>query len=144
VKPSNNVDMTKPAGRRNKNGYAQLRLSVCGLSNFWQAHQIVYYLHYGTWPTQMLDHKDQDKQNNDPENLRLATSVLNQQNTPVQSNNKTGVKGVYRIGGVYRAQLWVQGRRHQKHFPTLEEAIAHRKYLEEKYHPFAPSQQTVA
>lgn len=143
VKPTNNADMNKPAGAINEKGYQVIRLTVAKGERLWKAHRIAYFLHYGVWPTQMIDHKDQDKQNNDPENLRLATRSMNEQNTGVRKNNALGIKGVCKRRNGYDAQLKAGEETHRKWFPTLQEAIDHRKYLEEKFHPFAPSQQNV-
>ena len=143
VRGSTRIDMTKPAGRRNKVGYQQISLTVDQGDRLWLAHRVAYFLHHGTWPAVMLDHKDQDKQNNDPENLRLTTSALNRQNTAAHTDNALGVKGVRQYGKGYEAYLTVQGTQHSKKLPTLQQAIDHRRYLEETFHPFAPSQQNV-
>lgn len=143
VQPSN-VDMSKPAGYVDKDGYQIICLRLSGSRTLWFAHRVSYFLHHKIWPEGMLDHKDQDKQNNDPENLRLATASTNQQNTPAQINNALGIKGVCKTKSGYAAELVAAKIRYRKRFPTLEEAVAHRKYLEEKYHPFASSLQNVS
>jgi len=42
--------------------------------NIWYVHRIIYFLHYGYWPDrQYVDHKDGNKSNNNPSNLRLLS-----------------------------------------------------------------------
>ena len=139
IQRSNRTDMTKPAGSKHNDGYQVIGLTVEKRDRVWLAHQIAYYLHHGTWPTQMIDHKDHDKQNNDPENLRLATASLNGQNTSARVNNKLGIKGVRKYQNGYRAGITIKRKAYQKLFPTLQEAIDYRKELEKTYHPWSPS-----
>lgn len=49
----------------------------------------------GEIPDFPVDHKDMDKSNNKWDNLRKATSLLNNANTEAQKNSLTGVKGVW-------------------------------------------------
>lgn len=60
-----------------------------------KAHRVIFALHYGHWPVEEIDHKDKDRKNNRPDNLREATSSQNSQNRNMQVNNKTGFIGVY-------------------------------------------------
>lgn len=53
-----------------------------------------------------VDHIDGDKQNNQRSNLRLATGYDNQRNRPKPKANKSGYKGVHKIGhNKWRAQI---------------------------------------
>lgn len=135
------IDLAKPAGTKNELGYLQIRITADKGQRRWYAHRIAYYLYHGIWPTQILDHKDQDKQNNDPGNLRLATLSLNQQNTPARANNKTGIKGVKFCNRDKRfvAFISINNKKINKNFATLQEAIDCRKQLEKTYHPWSPS-----
>jgi hypothetical protein len=63
-----------------------------------------------------------------PENCRWATSWEQQQN---KVNNVENV-GVYQSpNGKWIARLMINGKSHSKTFETFEEALAHRKNLEE-------------
>lgn len=42
-----------------------------------------------------VDHRDRDKYNNQRSNLRVATNGLNRANSDLNSNNKSGFKGVH-------------------------------------------------
>ena len=59
------------------------------------AHRLAWRLHYGEWPTGLIDHRDLDKQNNRISNLRPATYSQNEQNKPASGRSKTGQRGVY-------------------------------------------------
>lgn len=72
-----------------------------------------------------IDHKDQNPLNNCRLNLRAATVSQNGQNRSANSNNTTGVKGVYfeKSSGRYRAYIKVEGKRYNLgRFDTIAEA----------------------
>lgn len=58
------------------------------------AHRVIWFLHYGGWPPQEIDHIDGDGLNNRIENLRLSDRTQNMCNRPMYKCNKTGYKGV--------------------------------------------------
>ena len=70
----------------------------------------------------LVDHKDQNPYNDKPTNLRDADKSLNALNTPVRVNNKTGVKGVFKISsGKYEASVWKNGKKNYLGlFETIE------------------------
>lgn len=59
------------------------------------AHRLAWRLHYGNWPVMDLDHKNQNKQDNRIDNLRLATRPQNEANKPANKNSKSGERCVY-------------------------------------------------
>lgn len=104
--------LNKQAGcvsiRKNRrNSYSIVRVN--GVS--YACHRIVYCLESkcDVDIDMVVDHIDGDGLNNRPENLRLVTRQVNVSNTrraEIQSNNKTGVRGVsYNKGGYYIASL---------------------------------------
>ncbi len=71
------------------------------------------------------DHKDLNGLNNTRKNLRLATKAQNRMNRKMQTNNKSGYKGVDRIRGRFVARI--RFNKHLHHlgtFNTVEEAYA--------------------
>ena len=66
-------------------------------------HRAIFLLTNGYLP-EMVDHKDQDKVNNLPENLREATRSENSMNTGVRKDNTTGVKGVSPKGSKFEVR----------------------------------------
>ena len=77
-----------------------------------------------------VDHVDGDVQNDAASNLRWATRQLNNLNTKLSANNKSGVKGVhYDQLGQWVASWQESGRTHHKRFKTKEEAIKFREEM---------------
>lgn len=60
----------------------------------WRAHRVIWKMHHGTEPPEILDHIDGDGTNNRIENLREATIHQNGWNVRKSSRNKSGYKGV--------------------------------------------------
>ena len=57
------------------------------------AHRLIWLLEYGHLP-KVVDHINRDKTDNRLANLRAADKRLNAYNSKVQSNNKSGYRGV--------------------------------------------------
>lgn len=72
-------------------GYIRIRLH----DKKYGEHQLIWLYHYGQIPEQ-IDHIDGDKSNNKIENLRIATTLQNNQNAGLRKDNTTGIKGVCR------------------------------------------------
>ena len=102
-------------------------------------HRLVWMLLHGEIPAGMIvDHKDRDKGNSFPDNLRLATRSENAQNTTTRIDNKLGVKGVSfdPPTNKYRAEITVNKKTIRLgRFSKFEDAVQARKNAEEKYHP---------
>ena len=76
-----------------------------------------------------IDHDDQNGYNNSFRNLRKATRPQNANNRGVQSNNKIGLKGVFKKYNRYYAQIHKNGKKiHLGTYDTAEEA--HKAYCE--------------
>lgn len=75
-----------------------------------RVHRIAWYLTYGYWD-EFIDHIDGNKLNNKIDNLREVTYSQNNINKDKYSNNKSGVKGVYRQNrsNKWRVQVTVDG-----------------------------------
>lgn len=125
------------AGTINTLGYVQIY--VCGAHH--AAHRLAWLYMTGEWPSDNLDHKDENKQNNRFKNLRLATNAQNFQNiSAARRDNGTGLRGVSRNrrGKPFRARIKVDGKETTiGSFDTPEQA--HAAYLDakKKMHPFS-------
>ncbi len=96
-------------------------------------HRVIFFLAYGYWPD-LVDHKDRDKLNNYPDNLRDATQSEQHHNKPLYKTNTSGTKGVRDVGKgskPWKAQFALEGKLRTKQFATKEEAVAQRLQWEE-------------
>lgn len=88
---SNNIG--KPAGTISSKGYIKIQVN----GKMYSAHRMIYQLIHSIdllSPRIQIDHIDGNKQNNNPNNLRIATNQENQRNVKIQKNNTSGFKGV--------------------------------------------------
>jgi hypothetical protein len=83
----------------------------------WLMHRLIWELHTGEPAPVNVDHRDLCGLNNKWNNLRAATTSTNQMNIEVHTRNLLGVKGIFPIRGgtLYRAEVCIDGKRHQKH-----------------------------
>ena len=80
----------------NSSGYLQVGIRDSnGLLKLFQVHQLIYYMISGLEPLSIVDHRVGNKTNNRFDNLRLDTESENQRNKGMQSNNTSGITGVY-------------------------------------------------
>jgi hypothetical protein len=114
----------KPCGCRSDNGYFHTAMFDKNYRN----HRIVYAIANNTNDFQdfQIDHIDNNKLNNNPENLRLATCSQNKFNTGKQKNNTSGYKNIFFIKKTQKYISTVKINRKSIHigtFETLELAI---------------------
>jgi hypothetical protein len=103
-----NAQTGELVGWEDKDGYIILWLPALNGSRGREAkaHHIAWYLFYGQWPSQQLDHIDRDKTNNRIDNLRLTTQSENCRNSS-RSNGISSTPGVsyHKSRGKYRATI---------------------------------------
>ena len=107
-------------GSLEKRGY----LHVNVLGRFWLVHRVIFLLHYG-WQPYRIDHKDTDKLNNRPDNLRPTTDHLNVGNVAMFAHNTSGYRGVSlnARSGLWVAQIKIAGKQtYLGRYTTPEEA----------------------
>jgi hypothetical protein len=130
VSIQNRVKVDALAGSPDRHGYTLIRVD----GKRYTASRLAWFLMLGRWPEYDIDHKDGDPQNNSWGNLRLATTTQNLQNKRVQSNNKCGLKGIWKHiiagqdTGKWRARIKANGKHiHLGLFPCP--AAAHMAYV---------------
>jgi len=111
-----------------------------------KAHQAAWMYMTGEWPTETVDHRDNDKGNNRWANLRTATNTENCRNVTHNCRNKSGVRGVlYRERPGRSPEWWASirvDRRliHLGIFRSLKAAAEARREAECRYFgEFAPN-----
>lgn len=93
-------------------------------------HRIIYKMVTGEEPTSTIDHIDGNPLNNKYDNLRLATSAVNNRNQKMHSHNTSGHTGVSwsKLADKWQAHVKVKNKLYGLGlFDTIEEAIAARK-----------------
>lgn len=126
------------AGCSHSAGYCQIRMTIGGVRYNLLAHRVIFALTNNRWPTDEVDHMDRGRTDDQPLNLREATSGQNKQNTSLRSTNTSGVKGVFfdNNRAKWVAQLVIDGRVIYKRFRNKADAILARKDAELKHHPY--------
>lgn len=116
----------KEAGSRNSEGYICVKLHHRTL----KAHRIIWKMVYGTEPD-CIDHINQKPSDNSLKNLRAVSQSINSQNKRIQSNNTSGVSGVYFSEGKWTAAIQIGPKRTKLgRFQTKEEAVEARRDAE--------------
>ena len=128
VSTSNRAKVGNEAGTIAKVGYRYL--SIDGHRVL--AHRLIFFMQNGVWPTQSIDHMDNDRLNNRWSNLRECSRTVNAENKRfAQSNNALGVLGVSPSRGKFKAQIQVAGKNQFiGRYDSIEEA--QKAYLDAK------------
>lgn len=104
----NHIKVGQEAGtifKGKSNTYSYRRTRILGKRYF--NHVLVWLYCKGSFPCEMLDHKDGDGLNNRIDNLRECTNTQNQANIGLKKSNKSGYRGVHLMiaSGKWRAQI---------------------------------------
>lgn len=95
------------------------------LGQFVHAHRVIWKMIHG-WLPDEIDHDDGDGSNNRLPNLIPSNHAGNMRNRRLNSNNKSGVNGVYFDRDRHQWAVEINGK-HLGRFSTREEARAARK-----------------
>jgi len=140
VRPSNNVDMSKPAGNINAiTGYRQINIK----GKRCYAHRLIYQMFNEQWDItdtsldNSIDHRDNDPSNNNIDNLRVATHSQNRANSGEYKNNTSGESNVYwhKQHKKWFVQIMVNKKNHYGGlFVNKEDAIAKAIQMRDQLH----------
>lgn len=116
------------AGNGNGAGYWQVGVN----GRHFVLHRVIWAMPFGPIPEGMeIDHIDRDKSNNRIENLRCVSASCNQHNGRSDAVNRTGYRGVSKLGSRYYAYIRFEGKtKNLGYFNTPQEAA-------EAYNTFA-------
>ena len=84
------IKIGSEAGRLRLDGYRDVKVK----NKYYLTHRLIWVFVTGSWPKNYIDHINQIKNDNRFCNLRDVTRSQNKQNTCLQINNSSGVKGV--------------------------------------------------
>ena len=70
-------EKVKPVGCLDKDGYLKVVLTRNKTKKNFRVHHIVYYLFYGKWPINEINHKNHIRDDNSPINLEEVTRTEN-------------------------------------------------------------------
>lgn len=122
----------KPAGCYRADGYLVIRL----FDKLYLGHRIAWFLHYGEWPQNSIDHIDGNPSNNKINNLRDVTRAENAKNLRHKANNRSGRMGVWFSKPLKKwiAEISVNGKRHHiGTFADFSEAVEARSAAERRF-----------
>lgn len=121
--PRGPVGAVAGCSRSGRRQYVVIRID----GELFLAQRLAWLYMTDIWPTDKVDHKDNDASNNRWSNLREATNAQNCFNQGKRSVNSSGFKGVtlFKRDRVWTAQITVSGKNHYLgRFQTPEEAHA--------------------
>lgn len=75
-------------------GYWKVRITLDGFQGMFRLHRLIFLYHKGFLP-KIVDHKDNNSENNKISNLRSSNLVLNGCNRYLQPNGSSKYKGVH-------------------------------------------------
>lgn len=131
IKPSSKVSIGDKCQSISTPGYIRVRLN----GKCYQAHRIIYEMHYGRIPELMeIDHINHDRADNKIENLRIVTVKENRKNQSRSSKNSSGVTGVswHKGTGKWLVRAYLDGSKNYGGlFIEIGDAIAARNDLYE-------------
>ena len=98
-------------------------------------HRVMYAMTHGEWPTSDVDHRNQSKADNVPNNLRLSDHSRNAQNAGIRRDNTSGYRNVswdaarqkYTVHVTRRGKTYTFGRHDDLEFADLVAQEARRK-----------------
>lgn len=131
------------AGALNGYGYRRVRINWNGYRKA-TAHRIAWAMTHGAWPTDRIDHRYGNRDDNRIGVLREASFGQNHQNKARYKNNTSGYTGVSFDKSRWAARIRVNNKIHfLGYFDTPQEA--HKAYLaaKQELHKFQPQQRRV-
>ena len=107
------------------NGYKYVTLFNKGKKQNKRIHILVYQAYNGHIDKEsfVIDHINRDKKDNNSNNLRQVSQLMNLHNQSPYSNNETGIKGISIKSGKYYSSICINYKVHHKYFPCTENGL---------------------
>jgi len=93
------------AGGLTSDGYIRIRIS----GKEYRAHRLAFLYMTGKFPVDKVDHKNRIRTDNRWDNIIEVTSLENSKNRNINTNNTSGVTGIYRSSNKWRVRIMVNG-----------------------------------
>lgn len=121
-------------------------VTVCGSGGRAVAvHRVAWFLTYGKWPENQIDHVNGDQLDNRICNLRDIPHRGNQQNVTKRRDNTSGFVGVTHHGNKWKAQINHRGEKHYLGlYDTPEDAAASYELAKWSLHEYQPTERGFA
>jgi hypothetical protein len=119
----------KHAGFVDGNGRLMIQLDM----EIYHSGRVIWLWMMGHWPFGLVDHCDGNPLNNRWKNLRDVTQRVNAQNRLINSNNKSGVRGVYWSQQNQKWKVQIGSKQNKKYlgvFDSFDDAVVARKQAE--------------
>ena len=98
-----------PAGTKSDSGSGKIYLKIRVDGRLYFAHRLAWLWLHGEWPTDQIDHRDGNGQNNSEANLRPSNQTQNLGNVGRRSFSKEKYKGITKHGAQWLAQICHEG-----------------------------------
>lgn len=120
VKPNRRICIGTVAGTVRHDGYIEIMLDGETI----MAHRLAWFMTHGSWPSDIIDHRNRVKVDNRIDNLRDADKALNAANAKSRNQRLPGVTLDKRRGVFFSSIKRGPVKRYLGAFPTPEEANA--------------------
>lgn len=131
------ISAGSPAGYVDQSGYVVITYK----KKRYKAHRLAWLFVNGRFPSKLIDHRNSIRRDNRYENLREADYFQNAQNSAVQKNSNSKIKGVCWAAHAKKWMAYVNSngsRNHLGYFSNKDEAVAavmaKREMLHREFH----------
>jgi hypothetical protein len=130
IKPRLHVKIGDIAGTLRKDGYLIARFN----GKQYLAHRIAWYLHYGVWPANKIDHINGIKNDNKINNLKYVTHKVNQNNQKCHRKKTVKYYTFHKQRNKWQVRKRINGK--LTHFGWFDTEELARQFIQNNIHLF--------